>query len=112
VLEKKFPLNGLIMKSAIQIEFETEQDAVMKVEDVKKDNMTADEPVCFQVKKADPKDEATTFSVKDGKNTVFGPVELTGDYQDVRFSVKEGQELTLHNSTGHNMRVNNVGCAE
>ncbi|MDB5185890.1 MAG: hypothetical protein JWL85_413, partial [Candidatus Saccharibacteria bacterium] len=109
VLEKKFPLNGTIMKSAIEVEFETEQDATMAVRDVIKDSKDSVQKICFEVKTADPVD-VDELAIKKGSETIVGPIRIDGSYSYVEFTLPEDQTVTLHNKSGHNMRINSLGC--
>lgn len=108
ILENKYPRNALIMKSAIDVQYETEQDATMYVGDIKKDKSIRTEKVCFQVKTADPLDKDVLTLKEGGKS--LQTVSIDGTYKDISFTIKEGQKVTLHNKTGHNMRIDNLGC--
>lgn len=110
VLEDKFPINGHIMKSAIEVEFEAEQKAVIRIRDVIEDGQRRTEKVCFEAKMADPNDkDILTVKATDGK-VLAGPIGLGAAYTPISFTLPEGKEAILVNKTGHNMRLNNIGC--
>lgn len=109
VLRDRYPLNALIMRSAIDTEFETQQGATMSVDDVFEDSKIRTENVCFAIKTADPLDQ-DELVIKVNDKPVLGPIAVNGTYAPISFMASEGQTISLHNKTGHNMRMDAIGC--
>jgi hypothetical protein len=111
VLEQGYPTNALIMRTAEDVEFETQQGATMDVKGVLADDKTKTAKVCFAIKTADPLDHDQLTASIDGK-PVLGPIAINGTYTPVTFMAQEDQVITLHNETGHNMRIDALGCQQ
>jgi hypothetical protein len=109
VMREKFPYNRNILRSAVDAEYEAERGAVIVIEDIFKDDRQRTVDVCFEVKTADPKDEDEFWVTIDGVKVVQ-PVSINGNFHKVSFKSKEGQRAILNNNTGHNMRINDLGC--
>ncbi|MCX6727363.1 MAG: hypothetical protein NTX11_00930 [Candidatus Saccharibacteria bacterium] len=108
-LEKGFPINKLIMKSPLELEYEVQQGAEFKVGPVLTAKPLNGSTACFQIKMADEKD-SDTVSIVTGKGVVVWTSRVNGDYRDVTFEAKNDTNFIVKNSMGHNMRINNLGC--
>ena len=108
VLDKGFPINGAIMKSVTNIEYEVMNNAEIVVQKAKENNSGIHE-VCFEAKMADERDR-DTLNIIDEKGNILKNQPLNGQYQTLRFESQTGQRVRLTNTVGHNMRINNLGC--
>jgi len=110
VLKAGFPLNGEIMKSAVDIQYEVQNNASIAAENIfGRDDAKKQVPVCFNIKTADPADQ-DVLNMKVAGKTVLGPLPINSEYQTVTFSAYEGQTINLANKTGHDMRLEQLGC--
>ncbi len=108
VLEKGFPINGGIMKNAINIEYEVINNAELSTQKLDKTKGGLRD-VCFEAKMADEKD-TDTLQIIDDKGNILKRQTLSGQYSAIYFKANYGQKIRLSNITGHNMRINNLGC--
>jgi len=108
--ERGFAENLNIMQSPMDTEFETLQDAELKVTPL------LDAPVkydreCFGAKMSAPQDEGELTVSVNGVPQVTE--HITGSaYTEFSVMAKTGDTLLLHNSKGYNVRLNNLGCSE
>ena len=107
-IKKGYVENIPFIQSPINIEHEIAQDTQLKLRNLQ--DKVEDSYACFDIKMAGVGDQSqVTFSIS-------GQVQqtvLVGDsYVPVRIKTTSNDVITVHNENGHNMRLNNLGCAE
>lgn len=110
VLEKGLIINFSLMRSPIGMEYEVSQDALLRVTPLSQMNKSSSR-VCFQVKMSAQDDaDDLVVSIND---TPTQTVHLNGGvYTDISDSVKDGDTIRLHTTSGRSIRLNNLnmGC--
>lgn len=106
-LEKGFVVNLDIMHSPIGMEYEAVQDTQLKVTSLD-DKKLSTATQCFDVKMSLPTDSADLSVRVNGEQTQL--ISINGNYTTVEVNAKSDDVITLHNSKGYNMRLNNLGC--
>jgi hypothetical protein len=106
----EFPRNTNIIFSAIDWQYEALQDSHIDIKPVISQSTTevanTPTPVCFEVRMSVPTDSDELTLIVDGKS---GPkLMINGNYQTVRTSAVSA--VQLHNKSGHNMQIENLGC--
>ncbi len=106
-IEKGFVVNLDIMHSPIGMEYEAVQDTQLKVTSLD-DKKLGTATQCFDVKMSLPTDSADLSVRVNGEQTQV--ISIDGNYTTVKVDAKPNDVITLHNSKGYNMRLNNLGC--
>jgi hypothetical protein len=111
-LAEGFPRNALIIHSAADWQYEALQNSIIDIANVTKTGVrgtSTNDPAssaCFEIKMAASQDKDTvTFDI-DGKDA--SSIALDNSYKKVELAAKHS--IILHNRTGHNMRIQNLGC--
>jgi hypothetical protein len=109
-IQNGFVINQTIMKSSVNTDYETVQDTELKL--IPSYGKSTDElfPTCFEAKMSALTDTANLSVLVNGKTAQT--VSLTDAYTPISLTAKEGDKITLHSSNGHNIRLNNLGCAQ
>jgi len=108
--EKGFVENLNIMQSPMDTEFETLQDAELKVTPLG-NALVERERECFEAKMSAAQDEGELTVSVNGVPQVTE--HITGSvYTEFAVMAKTGDTLLLHNSKGYNVRLNDLGCNE
>jgi hypothetical protein len=103
----KEPLyNGNIIKSAVEWQYEMQQDNAFIIKGIAPNSTQAPLNVCFAVKMAGVNDRDTLSLIVDGKQEQT--IQLDNQYVEVKLTAS--QSIKLHNTSGHNMRVAQLGC--
>lgn len=108
VFNKGFVINLDIMRSPLDTEFETIQDAELKVTPIQGADQSDAQKVCFDAKMSAPGDAADLTVSVDGVPQTTLPID--GTFETVSVMAKEGDTIRLHNSKGYNLRLHNLGC--
>lgn len=107
VINKGYVINLNLIQSPLSIEYESLQDTQLKVTALTSSSKDISNQ-CFDVKMAAPSD------IADLQVSVNGAVKydaiLKGNYSHIEVPAHTGDTITLHNSKGYNMRINNLGC--
>ncbi len=108
--EGEFPRNASIIHSSVDWQYEALQDSHIDIAPFmpKPTNNTLAglAPVCFEVRMSVPTDKAELTLIDDGKPGE--KLQINGTYQAVQTSAKH--TVQLHNNTGNNMEIENLGC--
>ena len=110
VFQKGFVRNTNIIKSAVDWSYEAINNSEMIIS-LLPGNSTKQKlatPQCFKVEMAAAGDLANLTIFADGKIFDFG--QLSSAYRPI--SIMAQNNIKLSNSTGHNMRVSDLGCEE
>lgn len=110
VINKGFTVNLPIQTNPLDVQFEILQDAELGVSPVISDKKSSAVGLrCFEAKMSAPEDRAMLAVLVNGQESQN--TELNGkQYSSIQIIAKEGDVIRLRNSTGHNMRLNNLGC--
>lgn len=108
VMQKGFAVNTTIMKSPVDMEYETLPDSELTVTSVKDDKKAGSVKACFDVKMAATGDTSNTDILVGGK--VQRQLLLTDQYARIEVSAKPGEVIQINNKAKHNTRINNLGC--
>lgn len=110
VIKKGFVENLPLIQSPLDTQFEVVQDAELKLTQISKKPDNGITAVCFDAKMSSPQDTADLTVIVDGKGVQT--YQVTDAYTHIRLDAKMAQTIRLHTSTGHNMRLNNLGCKQ
>lgn len=95
-----------LLKSPISMEYELSSGGSLGVNSIKKE-VAHTANACFDIK-ALPADTELYISV-DGKQ--ISTQNINNTYTSIHLEVKTGDTITLSNSKGYNMELNNLGCS-
>jgi hypothetical protein len=110
-LGKGFTRNTTIIGSAADWQYEAVQDSTLDLVSVSNGRTSVNQQprlVCFEAKMSVPSETDQLTLIADGKNVRAG--EVNGQY--MRFEVNAKNKIILHDGSGHNMRVTQLGCDE
>jgi len=110
VIDKGFAVNLPLQQSPLDTQFEVVQDAELKLAPVDNKNDNSTMAVCFDAKMSAPQDTADLIISINGRQV--GSYPISGTYASIRLDAKRGESIRLHTLTGHNMRLDNLGCQQ
>ncbi len=108
VLNKGSVINLDLAKKAMNVEYETVQDAQLKLTPLGHAANDKLKNVCFQAKMSAPSDVADLTVRVNGVDQAVARVD--GVYRTIEVVAKDNDVIELHNSKGYNVRLNNLGC--
>lgn len=103
-------VNFDIMKSPVNMQYEALQGTILQVSPLRGSDANAAAGACFSVKMASGSDRDILAVSLDGK--LVRTLKIDEQYSRIALRTDYGDRLTLTNSTGHNMRVDALGCSE
>lgn len=111
VLEKGFPLNGEIMKNPVEIQYESTTGSIVKRKALP--NKTAPEfgKICFDIKPASKLESDSITVLGPNGEVVLANLPISGVFTRVIFTAKLNDNYTIKSTSGHNTRINNLGCS-
>lgn len=108
VIKKGYMVNADIMKTSIAIEYEVINGAELESDAINGKKTTDIQPVCFDIRTAGAP-SASTLVIKVNGSTISN-YNVSEQYRSINLNTKEGDTISLSNSGGYNMRLNNLGC--
>jgi len=109
-IEKGFAVNLDIMKMPLGMEYETVQDTQLKLTPLSEKSSRDPKNVCFEAKMS-AKGDAGDLTVSVNSVPQLS-VPISDGYTPLELNAKTGDIISLHNSKGYNVRLNNLGCRE
>ncbi len=108
VIKKGYAVNANIMKNSVAIEYEIINGAELGVEPIDGKQKNDTQPVCFDIRTAGAPSPSNLTVKINGK--VISQYDVSEQYRSISLNAKEGDSISLKNSGGYNMRLNNLGC--
>lgn len=108
-MQKGFVVNNPIMKSSIDMEYETIPDSELAITPLPNTKLTQPAMACFDIKMAGAQDTSEIEISVNGK--VQQKILATDTYTKVQVEAQPGDTILIHNLKMHNTRLNNLGCA-